>query len=183
MKKTLFVVAAASVAFTCLGWAQPPQGAKETVVIQGEKPAATPKETLPAPGSAPKPQVNRDPFAKGMAAPPPPPPTLTQKPGPKPPAAAPGSNDGASNGEANLTDKPAEPEVAAPQVEVTGMLLSPKGNMAILKGPKRTYIVKAGDKLGDYRVAAIDKKTVTFKFKDKKFPLKLTPEFGGEPGN
>ena len=69
MKKTLLTVATAAVAVTCLAWAQPPQGAKETVVIkETAAPAAkAPKDKLPTPGAAPKPKVSRDPFVPGGA--------------------------------------------------------------------------------------------------------------------
>ncbi|MBS2040692.1 hypothetical protein JST97_37240 [bacterium] len=173
MKKTLLTVAAAAVSVTCLAWAQPPQGAKETVVIKEENAAAKkPKETLPAPGAAPKPKVARDPFVKGGEAPPPPPPMQedNKKPeagGDKPPVIK-GPN------------TPAPPPVAAPDVAVKGILLGPRGNRAIVTGPTMTFIVKQGDKLGDYKVATIDRKSVVFTFKNKKFPIKLEDEFAAK---
>lgn len=174
MKKSLLTVAAAAVALTCLVQAQPPQGAKETVVIKEESAAAKkPKETLPAPGTAPKPKVVRDPFVKGggggeaAAAPPP-----MQTKDTKTAVVKPG---------AELTNqKPPEPEVAAPDVKVTGILLGPRGNRAIVAGPNMKFIVKQGDKLGDYRVAHVDRKTVVFTFKNKKFPIKLEDEFSAK---
>lgn len=172
MKKTLLTVVGAAVAVTCLAWAQPPQGAKETVVIKEETaPAkAQPKETLPAPGTAPKPKVNRDPFVHGAAAPPPPPPPTPDKPA----AAGPAKTEGGK--EAVITDKPVV-VVPAPEVKVQGILLSGKGNRAIVVGPNTTFIVKQGDKLGDYKVASITNKQVVFAFKDKKFPIRLESEF------
>ena len=79
MKKTLLTVAASAVAVSCLAWAQPPQGAKETVVIKEEASKKAPKEHLDAPGAAPKPQVKRDPFVEGGTASAPPPPELKPK--------------------------------------------------------------------------------------------------------
>lgn len=174
MKKTLLTVVGAAVAFTCLAWAQPPQGAKETVVIKEEAaPAkAQPKETLPSPGSAPKPKVNRDPFVHGAAAaPPPPPPTPDKTEANTQGKSEPGK------GEAVITDKQPQVIVPAPEVKVQGILLSGKGNRAIVVGPNTTFIVKQGDKLGDYKVASITNKQVVFAFKDKKFPIKLESEF------
>lgn len=173
MKKMMLRMAAASIAVTCLAWAQPPQGAKETVVIEESTATATkkPKETLPTPGSAPKPKVLRDPFAPpGVGLDTGKPADLKSKT--DTPVAPP-----TQGGETNVSDVPAEPEVAAPEVEVVGIVLSPKGNHAIVKGPNSTFLVKTGDKLGDYRVAAVEKRAVVFKFKDKKFPIKMEDEF------
>jgi len=172
MKKTLLTVVGAAVAFTCLAWAQPPQGAKETVVIKEEAaPKSQPKETLPSPSSAPKPKVNRDPFVHGAAAAPPPPPPTPDKP----PAAGPGKAE-PGKGEAEITNTKVV-VVPAPEVKVQGILLSGKGNRAIVVGPNTTFIVKQGDKLGDYKVSSITNKQVVFAFKDKKFPIKLESEF------
>ena len=176
MKKTLLAVASAAVAVTCLAYAQPPQGAKETVVIKEESTATTkkPKESLPSPAAAPKPRVARDPFVKGGGggdAPPPPPPKME----PKDEGGA-----AAKPGGPALTNAPVEPPVAAPDVAVKGILLGPRGNRAIVSGPTMTFIVKQGDKLGDYRVAHIDRKSVIFTFKTKKFPIKLEDEFAAK---
>jgi hypothetical protein len=169
MKKTLLTVAAAAVSVTCLAWAQPPQGAKETVVIKEEAAAAKkPKETLPAPGAAPKPKVARDPFVKGGEAPPPPPPMKPEEKGKEDPNKPP---------EIKGPGEKVVPIVAAPDVTVKGILLGPRGNRAIVTGPTMTFIVKQGDKLGDYKVANIDRKSVVFSFKNKKFPIKLEDEF------
>lgn len=174
MKKTLLTVAAAAVAVTCLAWAQPPQGAKETVVIKEESAAAKkPKETLPTPGAAPKPKVARDPFVKGGGggdAPPPPPDKMETK----------NAATAAVKPSGELTNKPVEPPVAAPDVSVKGILLGPRGNRAIVAGPTMTFIVKQGDKLGDYKVARVDRKMVVFTFKSKKFPIKLEDEFAAK---
>lgn len=174
MKKTLLTVASAAVAVTCLAWAQPPQGAKETVVIKEESAAAKkPKESLPSPGAAPKPKVARDPFVKGGGGDaPPPPPKMETKDAGTAAVVKPGGE---------LTNqKPAEPPVAAPDVTVKGIVLGPRGNRAIVAGPTMTFIVKQGDKLGDYKVAHIDRKSVIFTFKTKKFPIKLEDEFAAK---
>ncbi|MBT9581721.1 hypothetical protein IV102_00130 [bacterium] len=176
MKKTLLTVATAAVAVTCLAWAQPPQGAKETVVIkETAAPAAKPPaERLPTPGAAPKPKVSRDPFVPGGA------PAETAGP---PPIAAPTDKKGPEKGpdDGSKTIPPpgdAAPVIVAPEVTVKGILLSAKGNRAIVVSPNTTFIVKQGDKLGDYKVASITAKKVTFSFKDKKFPIKIDDEFG-----
>ena len=174
MKKTLLTVAFAAVAVTCLAWAQPPQGAKETVVIKEEAaPAKKPVEKLPTPGSAPKPKVSRDPFVPGGG-----PPEAAAAPVNKMEAPPPASAARDTNAPAVHSDQPAQPQIVAPEVSVKGILLSGKGNRAIVVGPNTTFIVKQGDKLGDYKVAAITQKTVTFSFKDKKFPIKIDDEFG-----
>lgn len=176
MKKTLLTAAAAAVAVTCLAWAQPPQGAKETVVIKEENTATKKtKDTLPTPGSAPKPKVARDPFVKGGGSggnDAPPAPMVDTKAADKPAEV---------KGGGELTNaKPAPPPVAAPDVAVKGILLGPRGNRAIIAGPTMTFIVKQGDKLGDYKVSHIDRKMVVFTFKSKKFPIKLEDEFSAK---
>jgi len=175
MKKMLLRVATASIAVTCLAWAQPPQGAKETVVIEESTKTAAPKpkDTLPTPGSAPKPKVQRDPFAApGASAAP-----TSLQPVKNTPAANAGPKP-AADGSTTLTEP--EPEVDPPKVEVVGIVHSRTGNRAIVKGPSSTFIVKAGDKLGDYRVTSVEKRSVIFKFKDKKFPIKMEDEFSAK---
>lgn len=177
MKKTLLRVATASIAVTCLAWAQPPQGAKETVVIEESTKTAAPKpkDSLPAPGTAPKPKVQRDPFAPPGVG------TSTAPATLKPTKAAAEANAAAkpaADGSTTLTEP--EPEVDPPKVEVVGIVHSGTGNRAIVKGPNSTFIVKAGDKLGDYRVASVEKRSVIFKFKDKKFPIKMEDEFSAK---
>lgn len=176
MNKTLLTVAAGTVALTCMAWAQP-QGAKETVVIKKETTTTkTSAETLPA--RAVNPKVTRDPFTNGpVTAPPPPKITTRAVTGGTPSTArivAPGGKAAPA--------APAKEEVviAAPEVSVKGILSSRTGNRAIVQGPKMTFIVKRGDKLGDYRVANITNKAVVFTFKDKKFPVKLDNEFGAK---
>lgn len=176
MKKTLLRVATASIAVTCLAWAQPPQGAKETVVIEESTKTAAPKpkDTLPTPGTAPRPKVLRDPFVPpGASAGPAP--LVKPKDQPAKPSAGPNNPGGTTT---TLTEP--EPEVDPPKVEVVGIVHSGTGNRAIVKGPNSTFIVKAGDKLGDYRVSSVEKRSVIFKFKDKKFPIKMQDEFSAK---
>jgi hypothetical protein len=82
------------------------------------------------------------------------------------------------NGDKAKPDKE-EVEIPPPNVTVQGILLSGTGNRAILTSPSMTYIVRQGDKLGDYKVSSVADKTVVFAFKDKTFKLKLKDEFGG----
>ena len=70
-------------------------------------------------------------------------------------------------------------ELATGKFDGKRVVVSGSGNQAILKSPNNTYIVHAGDKLGDYRVASVDTKQVVFTFKDKSFKMKLEEEFGG----
>lgn len=177
MKKTLLVATAVAAAVTCLAWAQPPQGAKETVVIKEEAAAKKPpKETLPNPSAAPKPKVNRDPFVEGGG----PVSKDTEAPPIKTPDTPPKIEKKDPNDVTLKDPKKPEVKIAAPQVTLKATLLSAKGNKAIVVGPNTTFIVKQGDKLGDYKVAQITQKQITFTFKDKKFPIKLEDEFAGK---
>jgi len=172
MRNLRFWVFVSAMACTGLAWSQPPQGAKETVVIKEEAAPvkAQPKDSLPRPGAAPKPRVNRDPFVHGAAAPPTPPPPVSQaSEGKQAPAPE-------QKGTPNITKAPV-PQIAAPEVKVQGILLSSKGNRAIVAGPNSTFIVRQGDKLGDYKVASIADRRVVFSFKDKKFPIAMESEF------
>lgn len=152
-----------------------PQGAKETITIKGEsekkaEPAAV-KTTTTSVTTMKKTELKRDPFVTGTA-------TdggSSKVKKVKKIAAKPGSPGSAADGAKGAEKK--EVEVAPPQVNVHGIVLSASGNRAILVSPNQTYIVKAGDKLGDYRVAEIGAKHVTFKYKDKSFKLKMDDEF------
>jgi hypothetical protein len=75
------------------------------------------------------------------------------------------------------------PVIKPPPVSVTGIVESRRGNMAILKSPTQVYIVRSGDKLGDYHVTSIGRHTVAFAYKDKTFKLPLESEFPGGAGN
>ncbi len=146
--------------------AQPPQ-TSGTVDIKAE--AKKPKAAEPVGLTQPKIVNRRDPFVKGEA----PVPVRTN------------NNKTTSTvvPKANKAGKPAEkaPEVVVPPPAVTihGIITSGSGNRAILASPNQTYIVRAGDKLGDYRVASVQAKMVVFSYKDKTFKIKLEDEFGG----
>lgn len=172
MKKTLLMVASSAVALTLAAYAQGP-GAKDTVVIKKDV-TTVKKETLAAPGSVPKPKVTRDPFfntGAGTASSLAPPPAaaraavVTPVSNPVQPRMAPAA------------PRPPKPIIARPKVTVQGIVSSGYGNRAIVQGPSSTFLVKPGDKLGDYRVASISPKVVTFTYKDKRFPIKLEDEF------
>lgn len=157
-----------------------PNGATTTVDIkQGDqkKPAAAPAAKEP-PVNVPKKAVsNRDPFVNetlGGGG------TINKK--------VEGSKAGAlktKDPKAAKNDKVAAapaPEIPPPQVTVQGILLSGTGNRAILQSPNQTYIVRTGDKLGDYKVDSVQNKYVVFRFKDKTFKLKLKDEFATVAG-
>ena len=152
-------------------------GATTTVDIKDPKakaPAAAPKE---GPVNVPKKIVNdRDPFinmssSSGSS-------TITKT--------ADGGKTLVKKGKKGDKDAPKEAkqeiEVPPPDVTVQGILLSHTGNRAILSSPKQTYMVRQGDKLGDYKVASVAEKTVVFSFKDKTFKLKLKDEFSANAG-
>ena len=72
--------------------------------------------------------------------------------------------------------------VPAPSVAVQGVILSTSGNQAIVTSPTRTYMIRPGDKLGDYKVSAIEAHKVIFSFKDKNFAIALQNEFTAMAG-
>ena len=161
-------------------YAQTPSGAKETITIksEAEKKESAPASAAPAAGiSTPKMVNTRDPFVQGSV--------TDEGRGAvrtstklKPKEKKEAGNDAAA--EAAKKAAAAEAVIAAPQVNVSGIVLSHSGNRAILVSPNQTYIVKTGDKLGDYRVSEIGTKHVTFKYKDKAFKLKMEDEFSAK---
>lgn len=64
-----------------------------------------------------------------------------------------------------------------PTANVQGIIQSATGNRALLTTSTRTYLVKAGDKVGDYTVAAISSKNVTFSYKGSTVKLPMKSEF------
>ncbi|MBX3171759.1 MAG: hypothetical protein KF760_30390 [Candidatus Eremiobacteraeota bacterium] len=64
----------------------------------------------------------------------------------------------------------------APKLNVLGLVTNSRQPKAIVAGEKSTFIVAQGDKLGDYRVAKIDRSGVTLAFKQNRyqFPLAKT---------
>ena len=157
-----------------------PAGATTTVDIKQEqkKPAAAPAAKEPPVNVPQKAISKRDPFinesANGGG-------TISKK------------VEGGKNGALTTKDKNAKPDpnkppavpvpvIPPPQVTVQGILLSGSGNRAILQSPNQTYIVRTGDKLGDYKVDSVQSKYVMFRFKDKTFKLKLKDEFATVAG-
>lgn len=170
---------------------QPPaSGAQGSVTITDEEKAKAGAEAAPAPGAeaAPKIQVpkqavtNRDPFVyqlgetvkvtrkKVVATPPP----RAAKAGEA--ASAKDAAGAAKAGKAGTAEKAEVVTVAPPAVTVTGIINGPS-NRAILTSPNQSYIVKVGDKLGDYKVSGITAKAVLFKYKDKTFKVVMEDEF------
>ena len=143
-------------------------GASEVVEIRQDQ------KLTPAPKPAPvkgKHIAPRDPFVNQTSANLPPANTLTT-PGKVPPKVQPRQTERPAD-----TAKTPDP-LPPPEVTVQGIILSASGNHGILSSPTRTYIVKAGDKLGDYRVEAVQAKNVVFRYKDKSFLIKLQDQFG-----
>ena len=60
-------------------------------------------------------------------------------------------------------------ERLAPKLKVIGLVTNSPHPKAIVAGEKSTYIVSQGDKLGDYRVAKIDRTGITLAFKQNRF--------------
>lgn len=57
----------------------------------------------------------------------------------------------------------------APKLSVIGLVTNSRQPKAIVAGEKSTYIVSQGDKLGDYRVAKIDRSGITLAFKQNRY--------------
>ncbi|MBS2036970.1 hypothetical protein JST97_18410 [bacterium] len=57
----------------------------------------------------------------------------------------------------------------APQLNVLGLLTNSKQPRAIVAGNKNTYIVAQGDRLGDYRVARIDRSGITLAYRQLRY--------------
>lgn len=153
--------------------AQPP-ATSGTVDIKAE--GAKPKAAEPAGLTQPKVINHRDPFVKGQAMPDTTK-TLTSK---TTTTIVPKNSGKPAKGAA---PKPPEEVVPPPQVTIHGIITSGSGNRAILASPNQTYIVRAGDKLGDYRVESVQAKQVVFRYKDKTFKIKLEDEFGAVAGS
>ncbi|MGE0488269.1 MAG: hypothetical protein AB7S38_03530 [Vulcanimicrobiota bacterium] len=90
-------------------------------------------------------------------------------------ATASGDNKGGE--EAAYTDEEEE-EIDPPAVTISGIVSSGTGRMAILTSPDQSHIVRVGDKVGEYRVAGISERAVTFKIKDHTFKIIMEDEFG-----
>lgn len=64
------------------------------------------------------------------------------------------------------------PKPAAPAVTVTGIVSGP-AQTAILSNAGRSFVVRVGDRMGDYRVSAIGPRSVTLATGTSKFKLPL----------
>jgi len=108
----------------------------------------------------------RDPFVYGLKAPSPQrvERTVVKTPGPQ--EAEKPVQDAASK---PVQEKPAP---VAPAVTVTGIVSGP-AQTAILSNAGRSYVVRVGDKLGDYRVSAIGARSVTLATRANSFKLPL----------
>ncbi|MFA5508944.1 MAG: hypothetical protein WC314_28065 [Vulcanimicrobiota bacterium] len=71
-----------------------------------------------------------------------------------------------------------EVEIPAPEVSVTGIVSSGTGKQAIIKTNVGMRVINVGQKLGDYRVAAIGTDHVVFNYGgEKNFKVPLDSEF------
>lgn len=61
----------------------------------------------------------------------------------------------------------------APKLNVLGLVTNSRQPKAIVAGEKSTFIVAQGDKLGDYRVAKIDRSGITLAFKQNRYQIPL----------
>lgn len=98
----------------------------------------------------------------------------------KPAAAAPkaAAATAAKGAAAGTEEEVPEVIVPAPEVTITGIVKSRGGNQAIVSTGSSSYIVATGQKLGDYRVAAITDTAVTFTHTGKSFKIPIESEFG-----
>ena len=62
---------------------------------------------------------------------------------------------------------------SAPKLNVLGLVTNSRQPKAIVAGARSTYIVAQGDKLGDYRVAKIDRSGITLAHKQTRFHCPL----------
>lgn len=65
---------------------------------------------------------------------------------------------------------------AAPKLNVLGLVTNSLQPKAIVAGAKSTYVVAQGDKLGDYRVAKIDRSGITLAYKQTRYHCPLAQE-------
>ena len=113
---------------------------------------AVPRQTL----------ASRDPFVwQGSA------PTVPRVDSEVPPEAPP-----VSVARPETPDPAPEAKPAPPPVTVTGIVSGPT-SYAILNAPGRSWLVQVGDRVGDFRVASIASKCVTFTCGDSKFKVAL----------
>ena len=71
-----------------------------------------------------------------------------------------------------------EVDIPAPEVTISGIVRSGSGNQAIISTANGTRVITTGQKLGDYRVAAIGDKSVSFSYGGGKiFKVPMDSEF------
>lgn len=59
--------------------------------------------------------------------------------------------------------------IPTPKLKVLGLVTHSRQPKAIVAGQNSTYIVSQGDKLGDYRVAKIDRSGITLALKQNRY--------------
>jgi hypothetical protein len=79
----------------------------------------------------------------------------------------------AAGGSAAVEEEVIEVIVPAPEVTITGIVKSRGGHQAIVNSGSSSYIVSAGQKLGDYRVSSITDTAVTFTHTGKNFKVPI----------
>lgn len=163
------------------------EGASGEVKIEGEKPPAAPATAVVKPAAKPvKPTItNRDPFVNLVNAG-----TVSagstsrvraaQSSGAtvRPAASVVRANPGAVAAAAAAVEPEPEVIVPAPEVTITGIVKSRGGHQAIINSGSNSHIVSAGQKIGDYRVAAITDTAVTFTNSGKSFKIPIESQFG-----
>ena len=83
-----------------------------------------------------------------------------------------------ASAKAAVAEPTPEVVVPAPEVTITGIVKSRGAHQAIVNSGTSSYIVVAGQKLGDYRVAAITDTAVTFTHSGKSFKIPIESDFG-----
>lgn len=162
------------------------EGAEGEVNITEGTPTETaqPAEAEPAPSKPIKPQiVDRDPFVNqlltgnvtststGTR-------SVTRNIKPVVKNAQSGSTVASAAGAAAGDEAAEEVEIPAPEVSVTGIVSSGSGKQAIIKTNVGMRVINVGQKLGDYRVAAIGTDHVVFNYGgEKNFKVPLDSEF------
>lgn len=152
------------------------------VKIEGDKPpAATSTASVKSPAKQAKPTITeRDPFVNlvevgavstGSALRP-----RSQTAGGA--SVRPAANPIVKAGAVAAAEPVEEVIVPAPEVTITGIVKFSGGHQAIVNSGTSSYIVKAGQKLGDYRVSSITDTAVTFTHTGKSFKIPIESDFG-----
>ena len=159
------------------------EGASGEVKIEGEKPPAAAGEAAKPAAKSIKPSItDRDPFVNQVNAGVVNPGAITRVRSVttgatvRPPAGGAAARGNAAKGAAK--NAPAEEVVEevivpAPEVTITGIVKSGGGHIAIVNSGTQSYMVSAGQKLGDYRVASITDTAVTFTHTGKAFKVPI----------